>query len=64
MSERELQPCPFCGGKGSRHENDWCEPSEWNVSCLGCGCSTGGCTTKDMAIAAWNKRAPVAKDQT
>lgn len=54
-----LLPCPFCGdARAFVHENDWCEPSEWDVGCHACGSSTGGCTTREMAIAAWNSRSP------
>lgn len=53
-----LAPCPFCGAPGTLHENDWCEPEEWNVFCTSATClaSTSSADDKAVAIAAWNRR--------
>ena len=53
-----LAPCPFCGGAGVLHENDWCEPPEWIAQCP-CGATIAAADFKrDSTIAAWNRRAP------
>lgn len=58
MAEKELKPCPFCGGKaeiGSEH-ND-----RGAIYCIDCGAKIefGGCGVelKLKAIEAWNRRA-------
>ena len=60
MSE-ELKPCPFCGMDAP----DWCDESDgggdWHfVQCRDCESTTGHhYNSKDEAIAAWNRRAPI-----
>lgn len=52
----ELLPCPFCGGCAGLNENDWCSPSEWNVFCPDCCAHGAGYTSKENAVATWNRR--------
>lgn len=54
--KEELKPCPFCGHYDIRIIKN-STGDVWYVSCFTCGCSTGGDVVKDMAIAAWNRRA-------
>lgn len=79
MSERELKSCPFCGApaeleRDNDHHGEWfnlgCSRHWGTVSdpddkCPGCRIwYTAPPEEMEGAIAAWNKRAPVAKDQT
>lgn len=66
--EKELKPCPFCGGTNlhMRHEKEYDLPSmndEWSIGCLSvssdgwvCGAvlTCGG--SKKQAIEKWNRR--------
>lgn len=54
--KEELKPCPFCGHTDIRMRQNKTK-DVWYVFCNGCGCHTGGSVLKDMAIAAWNRRA-------
>ena len=62
MSNKELLPCPFCGGKAKlwTTENSF-DSNGWysEVSCQHCNARTTG--NEDKAINAWNKRVDVAK---
>ena len=65
--EKQLKPCPFCGGEAklSSWDDDWnsCRPTDtyWQV-----GCDTDGClgessydqylSSEESAIQAWNNR--------
>jgi Lar family restriction alleviation protein len=63
-SPEGLLPCPFCGGRGIwMVSTDPPEP-EYNqfIECDGCGTSTAYATSKAVAVAGWNARAP--KEQT
>lgn len=59
MSELELKPCPFCGGRGKLYKV-W---SGYSVKCCGderCHLQAvpfPAYTTKERAIEAWNRRA-------
>lgn len=64
MSDVKLEPCPFCNGAPTLHENDWCEPSEWSVQCVACNASSYGETDQAEAIAAWNRRPTPAPSQS
>ena len=62
-TESALLPCPFCGGQPTLH--DTTELVEGASSgdfyhCCDCGIVTGLSTTEAEAIAAWNRRPPVA----
>jgi hypothetical protein len=50
-----LKPCPFCGGIG-RVESYNCD-AEYEFSCVGCGIISIAYLSRDMAAAAWNRRA-------
>ena len=58
MTEEDLMPCPFCGGKAYIHDrsNDF---SEWHwVSCRKVDCVEQKTSrpTVEQAISAWNRR--------
>ena len=65
MSQNQLKPCPFCGGRAKYV--DLGIPSEfadWGVECTRCGvvmiapaAEEGNVTTKKESMAAWNRRA-------
>lgn len=57
MTDIELLPCPFCGGKASMMHSYPC----W-VECVSCGADTpdSAPVDEDGAAAAWNTRANVA----
>ena len=72
MENRELKPCPFCNGENiiiipcyeENCENECCEGCDdvkYTAVCRksknGCGASCGWHKTKELAIAAWNRRA-------
>jgi Lar family restriction alleviation protein len=52
MPDRELLPCPFCGGEA---EADGL-PNYAYYMCKECGASSKTCTTEENARAAWNRR--------
>lgn len=53
--EEELLPCPFCNGTPLRcHDGTL---GVYYVRCCDCGSMTKDFTTKDEAIAAWDRRA-------
>ena len=55
----ELKPCPFCGGEANCNNMGLVDHEDkplWWVVCLDCKVSTHGDTTKEAAIAAWNRR--------
>ena len=60
MTREELVPCPFCGGKAEAGHG----PSNgFYAGCDPCG-KTFYATTYKKAIAAWNRRAFVATQDT
>lgn len=54
MSEIELKPCPFCGGKARLVK----DVVAYKVFCirLNCDAQYGWCATKEAAIQGWNRR--------
>ena len=56
----KIEPCPFCKGKGSVHENLNTFPKSFYVSCDNRDCHvmvrTLNRATKKEAIELWNKR--------
>jgi hypothetical protein len=52
MSESELLPCPFCGGKA---ETFYRGGGLWGTDCV-LGCRSAA-ATRDEAVAGWNRRA-------
>ena len=59
MSERELEPCPFCGGTA---EIGYVQGETARVECRGDDCLMAEVFTDRLpraeAIAAWNRRSP------
>jgi Lar family restriction alleviation protein len=51
--ERELLPCPFCGG----HATTVLVHDGWAVRCQGCSAEAGFDTTEEKVIRFWNTRA-------
>ena len=52
-----LRKCPFCGGE-AKLEKGLCELDNY-VMCLNCRCKTKLHNTKESAVKAWNRRAPL-----
>lgn len=50
----ELKPCPFCGG-GTHYYAP--APIDHHIQCEKCFAETGGFSSKEEAIEAWNTRA-------
>lgn len=61
-NNRELKPCPFCGGKASKvfdpDGTEQADGKEWayTVVCNRCCASTGLCWSEEQSIKAWNDR--------
>ncbi len=56
-SANELKPCPFCGGEAGLIDMEESHIPVCNeIECL---CELGSFSTRDAAIAAWNRRAVV-----
>ena len=60
--DKELKPCPFCGGKADvSFDPDGVKDTtgrKWSytVLCNNCCATSGLCWSSDMAMAAWNRR--------
>ena len=63
-----LLPCPFCGNAAIFRQGRWGGPNFpdlFSVECSNygddrCQAQIGNFTTRELAVAAWNRRAPVA----
>ena len=55
---KELKPCPFCGGEA---EKEWGIPSIFWIKCTGCGVEGSQHGSLEEAIKAWNTRKPIDK---
>ena len=59
MSEEELKPCPFCGGKAiiMQHWKDF-KTNKYIVKCIKCGAQTDAAVKEHISIL-WNTRKPM-----
>lgn len=55
--DKELKPCPFCGGEGQLYVYPNHIKTEYNVQCSGCGASSRYGNNRNDVIEAWNGRA-------
>ena len=53
MSNKELKPCPFCGGEAKIYE---ASEEDFRVGCIRCHTWSDYYFTEDEAIKAWNRR--------
>ena len=53
LEYKEEKPCPFCGDESV---DVYKSTNIWYVSCNKCGVRTEGDTSKELAIATWNRR--------
>lgn len=66
MSETTLLPCPFCGGDADVFGTDGAPDRYAVITCIRCGNEEIGSAVKvvrlgkDVAIAAWNRRASLS----
>lgn len=70
----ELKPCPMCNCEARPNTSTYSPQSDvaklnnqhifHGVNCIACGLSLGEYKTPSDAAAAWNRRAPVAEQQT
>lgn len=66
--DEKLKPCPFCGHSMESDDENGCYQKAgfisastpvWSVTCFGTACNASvESTSKDAAIAAWNRRTP------
>lgn len=70
--QAELLPCPMCGGDAKYGKFDVTPDSlkavqeiYYHFACTSCGLATAECeyTTIEQAAAAWNTRAPTAREK-
>ncbi len=59
---KELKPCPFCGGEGKLYVFPDHIMTKYNVQCLGCGASGRYSNSKNDAVYAWNYRTSINID--
>lgn len=55
LEYKEEKPCPFCGDE-SVNVFKGINSNIWYVSCNNCGVRTEGDTSRELAIATWNRR--------
>ena len=63
MSNKELLPCPFCGGKATLTSSG-ADDGDNVVECTKCNYELGYYANPKMAIKAWNKRKLYARKKT
>ena len=66
--DEKLKPCPFCGHSMESDDENGCyqksgfisaSTTVWSVTCFETACNASvESTSKDAAIAAWNRRTP------
>ena len=62
MENRELKPCPFCGGKEVEIKGlDHFGIMVFNAMCKKCYATGGVARTQEQATQAWNRRAENGK---
>lgn len=61
MSNTELKPCPFCGGKAELIRRSSESPYNHGVWCRSCRCRTSFEKSENEAIEAWNTRRPMER---
>lgn len=62
MSDEEPIPCGHCGEDAKAYGDSVVAYQPWRlcrVQCRNCGVGTGNYPTREQAIAAWNRRAPM-----
>lgn len=64
MSDTELKPCPFCGGKAwiGQGGDDGSVCAYW-CFCFDCATESQHFSSQEMAIDAWNRRVTEEKKQ-
>ncbi len=62
ITEKDLLPCPFCGGKAAISHQPGVRHREadirgvWGINCIGCGGAMPNCFSLKPIADAWNKR--------
>ena len=59
MSEKDLNPCPWCGGKPLIEQFAMNPKKDIGISCVKCGVSLWFRETREESIKAWNNRQPM-----
>lgn len=56
-TDTDLKPCPFCGGKGERHETPHDDIDiDYFIRCISCGAEGGWSKVRAGAVTHWNRR--------
>lgn len=62
-NNKELKPCPFCGGEAcTMEEFDGFDTTQYSVQCQSCKIETMLFNERAEAIAAWNRRVSSGKE--